>query len=334
MNLGKIILFVIAILAGAMALIPHLIWLIGWIVSLFTGNHLKYAPFGWTALGLASAATILILYGFFFGRWRFSVREMTYSNEDIPETFDGFRIVHISDLHLSTFDDRQEMLERVVTMVNTQNPDLICFTGDLVTMGRIEAQPYTRTLRKLTATHGVASVLGNHDFLIYDRHLRDDNERDKAVFDLAGYEENVLGWMLLRNASLRIDAADGSHITIIGVDNMNCSDQGFKTIDKGNLQLAMEGTEGFKILLSHDPTHWEAETVPDTDIPLTLSGHTHAAQISIFGWNLASLMFRQSYGRYDMDGQTIYVNPGLGCTAPFRIGARPEITVITLKKNY
>ncbi len=136
-------------------------------------------------------------------------------------------------------------------------------------------------------------------------------------------------WNLLRNSSFKIETGDAA-ITILGVDNRNCSGQGFQTIDCGDLAKAMDGTDGFRILLSHDPSHWEAEVIPETDIQLTLSGHTHAAQLSVFGWNASSLMFRQSYGRYDIGNQTIYVNPGLGCTAPFRIGARPEITVITL----
>jgi len=320
-------------LAVFVAVIPHLIWFVGWIITLFTGQHLRYAPFGWTALGLVLTVILLLSYGFCIGRWQFRVKELTYFNKDIPEEFDGFRIVHISDIHLYTFNDRPEMLEKVVNMINGESPDLICFTGDLVTMGRCEAEPYTKTLSKLSSKNGVLSVLGNHDFLIYERRFQNAIERKAAVDSLADYENNILGWSLLRNASKRIEAPDSSHITIVGVDNRNCSNQGFRTIDKGNLPMAMTGTDGFRILLSHDPSHWESEVIPDTDIPLTLSGHTHASQVSFFGWNLASLMFRQSYGRYDIGGQTIYVNPGLGCTAPFRIGARPEITTIILRRK-
>jgi len=331
MTPGKIMLIITAFLAVSVAVIPHLMWLVGWLISLFTGHHLRYAPFGWVALGLVLTVVLLLSYGFFIGRWQFRMKELTYCNENIPEAFDGFRIVHISDIHLYTFDDRPRMLEKVVDMVNGQSPDIICFTGDLVTIGRCEAEPYTGTLSKLSAKNGVVSVFGNHDFLIYERRYKSDGERKAAIDSLADYEKNTLGWNLLRNASRKIEAPDGSHITIVGVDNRNCSNQGFHTIDEGNLAKAMEGTDGFRILLSHDPSHWEAEVIPDTDIPLTLSGHTHASQVSFFGWNLASLMFRQSYGRYDIGDQTLHVNPGLGCTAPFRIGARPEITVITLR---
>ena len=120
-------------------------------------------------------------------------------------------------------------------------------------------------------------------------------------------------------------------MTILGVDNKSCTNQGFRSINTGDLAAAMEGTDGFRILLSHDPTHWAAEVVPQTDIPLTLSGHTHAAQIKLFGFTPASWAFEHTHGLYEQNGQTLYINIGLGCTAPFRLGASPEITVITLR---
>lgn len=331
MTPGKIMFIFGALCVLLIAAIPHILWVLGWVVSVISNHHLRYAPFGWTALALAIVVILSLSYGFFIGRWRIDIKELTYYSKDIPASFDGFRVVHISDLHLSTFDDRPDQLEKFVDRINDRHPDLVCFTGDLVTSGRKEAEPYTETLSKIVSKHGVISVLGNHDFLIYERRFKSDAERDMAVDSLADYELGKLGWKLLRNASTTISAPDSSHITIVGVDNRNCSNEGFRTIDRGDLKKAMAGTEGFRILLSHDPSHWDAEVLKDTDIQLTLSGHTHAAQISLFGWNPASLMFARSYGRYDENGQTLYVNPGLGCTAPFRIGAHPEITVITLK---
>lgn len=313
------------------ALLPHIVWLVGWLISLPSKTHLRYAPFGWTALALVVAIVMTLSYGYFFGRWNLKVKESVYANQDIPAAFDGLRIVHISDLHLNTFDDRPEQLERFVAEINALAPDLICFTGDLVTTGRKEAEPYTEALSSLRAKYGVFSVLGNHDFLIYERSFASQQERGAALDELADYQLNTLGWHLLRNSSYRIEAPDGSCITIVGVDNKNCSNQGFRTINRGDLQKAMTGTEGFRILLSHDPSHWDSEVLPETDIPLTLSGHTHAAQFRLFGWNPASIMFSRSYGRYDKDGQTLFVNPGLGCTVPFRIGAHPEISLITLQ---
>ena len=328
---GRILLLFGTFWVLVAVLVPHVVWLVGWLISLPAKTHLRYGPFGRTSLALAVSVVLALSYGYFFGRWNLKVKESSYANQDIPAAFDGLRIVHISDLHLNTFDDRPEQLERFVAEINAQNPDLICFTGDLVTTGRKEAEPYTEVLSSLCAEYGVFSVLGNHDFLIYERSFTSEEERDSALDDLDDYQTKTLGWHLLRNSSFRVEAPDGSFLTIIGVDNKNCSDQGFRTIDRGNLEEAMAGTEGFRILLSHDPSHWDSEVLPETDIPLTLSGHTHAAQVRLFGWTPASLMFLRPYGRYDKDGQTLFVNPGLGCTVPMRIGANPEISVITLE---
>lgn len=331
MNSIRMMLIFGAVMTLLVVLLPNILWLFGSLVSLFAGKHLRYAPFGYASLILALAIILALAYGYWLGRWNLRVREVEYHNDSLPSVFQGFRIVHISDLHLCTFDDNPEKLQKFVDAVNAQNPDLICFTGDLVTIGKEEAQPYAKVLRSLSARYGVVSVFGNHDFLIYNRAYAGEEERLYAVEELARYERKDLRWTLLRDSSKVITASDGSTITVVGVDNKNCKEQGFKTINRGNLSKAMKGVEGFTILLSHDPGHWDAEVLPLTDIPLTLSGHTHAAQFSLFGWNPSSWMFKRSYGRYDEQGQTIYVNPGLGCTLPFRIGARPEVTVITLR---
>ena len=331
MNSIRMMLIFGAVMTLLVALLPNILWLLGSLVSLFAGKHLRYAPFGYASLILALAVILALAYGYWLGRWNLRVREVEYHNDSLPSVFQGFRIVHISDLHLCTFDDNPEKLQKFVDAVNAQNPDLICFTGDLVTIGKEEAQPYAKVLRSLSARYGVVSVFGNHDFLIYNSTYAGEEERLYAVEELARYEREDLRWTLLRNSSMVITASDGSTLTIVGVDNKNCKGQGFKTINRGNLSKAMKGVEGFTILLSHDPGHWDAEVLPLTDIPLTLSGHTHAAQFSLFGWNPSSWMFKRSYGRYDEQGQTIYVNPGLGCTLPFRIGARPEVTLITLR---
>ena len=331
MNSIRMMLIFGAVMTLLVVLLPNILWLLGSLVSLFAGKHLRYAPFGYASLSLALAVILALAYGYWFGRWNLRVREVEYHNDSLPSVFQGFRIVHISDLHLCTFDDKPEKLQKFVDAVNAQNPDLVCFTGDLVTIGKEEAQPYANVLRSLSARFGVVSVFGNHDFLIYNRAYTGEEERLYAVEELARFEREELGWTLLRDSSKVITAPDGSTLTIVGVDNKNGTGQGFKTINSGDLSEAMKGVEGFTILLSHDPGHWDAEVLPQTDIPLTLSGHTHAAQFSLFGWNPASWMFKRTYGRYDEQDQTIYVNPGLGCTLPFRIGARPEVTVITLR---
>ncbi len=324
-------LMTVAVLLVIFAVVPHIVWLLVLITGKICGFNVPYAPFGWSALGLAILCVLLITYGTFIGRWKYAVTCFDYSNPDVPEAFDGYRIVHISDLHLSTFNDDKQKLTELIDTINALNPDLICFTGDMVTIGKIEAEPYTADLQRLTAKDGVISVLGNHDFMLYSmgRVKRSEQEIDAEVENITRYQNDTLGWTLLRNANKTIKRGDDS-ITIIGVDNINSSNQGFKTISRGDLPKAMADTDGFRILLTHDPSHWRAEVVPNTDIPLTLSGHTHAAQIRIFGWTPSSWMFRETDGPYTEDNQTLYVNIGLGCTVPFRIGANPEVTVITL----
>lgn len=336
-NIHKIIaifaidmLVTVCIIAGLiLALIPNILWFLGWIGCKIAGFGLPYKWFGIATIAILILFWGTLAYGYFIGRWKVESIRVEYAHKDIPKAFDNFRIVHISDLHLSTFDDSPERFKTFIDEINSHCPDLVCFTGDMVTIGRSEAEPYTDILKNISAEYGVLSVLGNHDFMIYG--FNAENDREKAVDDLARYQREVLGWNLLRNEHAVIEAEDGSKMTFLGVDNANFGNQGFRTIHMGDLKKAMEGTDGFRILLSHDPSHWSAEVVPDTDIPLTLSGHTHSAQIKVFGWSPAKWSFVETAGRYDNGDQTLYINVGLGCTAPFRLGVNPEVTVITLK---
>lgn len=325
-------LFFCTIVGLFLAALPNVLWLIGWVIGKMLGYCLPYRWFGWTALLLVVSFYLLMAYGYYIGRFNVEVKEMQYSHASIPKSFDGFRIVHISDMHLSTFDDAPEELAKIVERINGLSPDLICFTGDMVTIGKKEALPYTNVLKRLNARNGVVSVLGNHDFMIY-AFRGDDEAREESIRDFASYQTDSLGWHLLRNEHMVIHAEDGSMITILGVDNACCKHQGFKSINRGDLAKAIKDTDGFRILLSHDPSHWSAEVVPNSDIPLTLSGHTHSAQIRIFGWTPAKYAFTEVAGEYSSGDQTLYINVGLGCTAPFRIGVNPEITLITLKAD-
>ena len=320
----------LCIIAGLiLALVPNILWFVGWIGCRIAGVCLPYRYFGIAALVILVIFWATLAYGYFIGRWKIESKAIEYAHKDIPEAFNGFKIVHISDLHLSTFDDSPERFNTFIDEINRHCPDLVCFTGDMVTIGRSEAEPYTQILKNISSEYGVLSVLGNHDFMIYG--FNPDGDREKAVEELAAYQKDVLRWKLLRNESHVIEAEDGSKITFLGVDNANFGNQGFHTIHKGDLKKAMEGTEGFRVLLSHDPSHWSAEVVPETDIPLTLSGHTHSAQIKFLGWTPAKWTFKEIAGRYDNGDQTLYINVGLGCTAPFRLGVNPEVTVITLR---
>lgn len=339
----RLFTMMIVALTIVLAIVPHVVWCLVWLVCKCVGYSIPYAPCGWATIGLILFAWLLLAYGFYIGRWRLQVVPITYENKDIPTAFDGFRIVHISDFHLSTFADNPDQLERFVNTINAQHPDLICFTGDLVSLTLDELTPHVNTLRQLHAPYGVCSVLGNHDFFLYSRQYANEEQKEDAVTELARIQREELGWHLLRNDSYVISKQSETSnlignepletITILGVDNSNCANQGFHTIHRGDLHKAMQGTSGWRILLSHDPSHWRGEVLPETDIPLTLCGHTHAAQIRILGWTPATWSFVETAGRYDKDGQTLYINIGLGCTAPVRLGANPEITVITLKNK-
>ncbi len=311
--------------------IPNAVWLLWWLVAAVA--HFPkptYSPFGYTALGLVLAAWLVLGYGFLIGRFRHEVKTYEYRHPDIPGAFDGYRIVQLSDLHLSTYRDRPTALQRIVAAVNAQQPDLICFTGDLVTMGIAEAEPFLPILQQLRATDGIVSVLGNHDLMIYTP--LSEAERTHETERLARLEQDTLGWQLLRNRHVTI-SRHGQTLTIAGVDNCSCGDEGFRSVCRGDLEQALAQSSGFRILLSHDPTHWRAQVLPTADIPLTLSGHTHAGQVRMFGKTLADRTFRESAGWYHQGAQSLYVNTGIGCTLPLRLNCPSEITVITLKRS-
>lgn len=316
---------------------PTLVWLVSWIVARLCHHAMPYAPFAYTGLALVLLFMGTMLYGYWFGRFQLRVQPTTYTSPQVPAAFNGYKIVHISDLHLSSFADNPAFLQRVIDTINAQQPDLICFTGDFVGFGVEEAVPFTDMLRQLHAKDGIMSVLGNHDFALYHHGLTD-VEKEEKVNQLTTYQRDTLGWHLLRNQSYII-SRDTAHLQIIGVDNTSCQGQGFQTTSRGDLPKAMTLPDSLiapsplKILLSHDPSHWRGEVVPTTDIPLTLSGHTHAGQVRLFGYPLSSLMFTESEGWYHTEGQSLYINTGLGCTLPVRIGVPAEITVITLLNN-
>lgn len=310
----------------------HLVWSFVWGLGKCFHSNLSYGPWKWTTIALVLVSWVVLAYGYFYGRFKLDVNHLVYSHDEVPASFEGYRIVHISDFHLSTFQDSPKQLKRFVDSINAQEPDLICFTGDLVSLGISEAEPCTEILQALKAKDGIASVLGNHDFFIYNRDLKSWGERNILVEQLASYQRDVLGWRLLRNENFAITRGEDT-LSVMGVDNQSCKDQGFKTVAFGVLSKAMNETKGFRLLLSHDPSHWRAEVVGKEDIPLTLSGHTHDAQIKILGWSPSSLMFKEHAGLYAIGNQSLYVNVGLGCTFPLRIGANAEITVIELKRQ-
>ena len=296
---------------------------VGGLLKLIFGVPFKKA-FLWGLLSLL-IPPLAISYGALIERNCFRIKEVSISFENLPEAFDGYRIVHISDIHARSFIGREKNLAKAIDKINRLNPDIAAFTGDLITLAPDELDSLAPILGRIKA--GTFSVLGNHDYSIYSNASED--VRQAHLEDLIA-REKALGWELLLDEH-RIISKGTDSIAVIGVQNTSPS-RHFPS--KGDLKKASEGTEGmFRIVLSHDPMHWENEILGQ-DYPLTLSGHTHAMQLSLLGWSPSSLLFDHHRGLYTRDGQSLYVNPGLGETIfPARIGVRPELTVITLNRR-
>lgn len=277
---------------------------------------------------------VLFLYGMLIERNIYEVNQVRISSPDVPKSFEGYRIVQISDLHLRSFRSRPRSLQKAVDKINSLSPDLVLFTGDIVTALPSEMDSLDMILSGIRARDGVFSVLGNHDYCIYHR-WESDSLRRNAVLEVIEHER-TMGWHVLMNENadiVRQGAEKADTFSIIGVENISESTY-FPSY--GDLDKAMEGADGsFKVLMSHDPTYWEKAIASFPDIDLTLSGHTHAMQLSLFGWSPSSLMFKEYRGIYrtvtEGKENVLYVNIGLGETAiPARIGTPPEITEITL----
>lgn len=287
---------------------------------------------GWIITGIF--ALYFWGYCYLIGRTHWQTVEVTFESEQVPPAFDNYRIVQFSDLHLATWTGENLAIEDMVTHINARKPDMIVFTGDLVTHRANEAEPFIPELSQLKAPDGVYSILGNHDHGPYFG-LSTVAEKVDNGAELAHYQSEM-GWTLLQNEHVFIDRK-GTYgmdsIALIGVSDMARSSY----VDQyPKLVAALEGTESkFKVLLAHNPDQWRYEVVPKTDIPITLSGHTHAFQLEIFGVSPAAFKFKLwKDTHYSKDGtQMLHVNIGAGQVAiPIRIGgARPEITVLTLK---
>ena len=307
--------------------------IVGCILKLAAGIPFRKA-FLWGCISLL-IPPVSIAYGVLVERDLFKVKKVEIVCKDLPETFDGYRIVHISDIHARSFEGREKRLQKAVDRINGLEADMIAFTGDLITMMPYELDSMTCILGGMKAQDGVFSVLGNHDYCMYTD--MDGESKNKSLERLIRTEK-AMGWTLLLNGNAVIGRGRDS-VAVVGVENTSPS-RHFPS--RGDLPQAAAGTDGlFRILLSHDPLHWEAEVV-GLDFPLTLSGHTHAMQFSLPGWSPSRIMFPQYRGLYSTapsegssgSRQYLYVNPGLGETIfPARIGAMPEITLITLKTS-
>lgn len=325
----KFFIISVVILGILFALVPHVIYLLAKVVGLIAHFKVSYKYFGFTALGLFVLISVLMTYGYAFGRFRSEVTTFDFESESVPGAFDGYKIVQISDLHLDGWKGNSEHLKKRIDEINAINPDLVCFTGDLVSLSPSEIDGFKPILKELKAKDGVISILGNHDYLPYARHLSD-SARWQQVNKVIDAERNDLGWNLLLNENTIIRHGADS-IAILGCENQSVG--AHPVIQRGDLAKTCEGTEGiFRILLTHDPSQWRKEVVGKTDIPLTLSGHTHAMQFRVLGFTPSKWIYPDCDGLYIVGNQKLYVNIGLGGTMPMRIGATPEITLITLRK--
>lgn len=274
-----------------------------------------------------------LLYGLTKGRFNFKTIKKTLEFANLPEAFDGLKVVQISDLHIGSFNNNFSQVEAAIDMVNSLQPDIILFTGDLINNYAWELDGWDDKLKKLKAKDGIYSILGNHDYGDYGNFSTPDEKADNLA-ELKRRQERI-GFRLLNNTSVRLEK-DGSFIDLIGVENWGKR----SLINYGNLSEAMKNTsdESFKILLSHDPTHWEEEVMNKTNIDITLSGHTHGMQMGVevagIKWSPAKYIYKHWAGLYSVNKQFLYVNRGLGYTLfPGRLGIRPEITLISFQKK-
>lgn len=263
----------------------------------------------------------------------FIVNEVTIESEKLPEAFDGYTIAQFSDLHSGTFGKRTGIIENMVEEINKLHPDMIAFTGDIVNRNSDELLPFIKTLRQLKAKDGVVSILGNHDYGDYMR-WKQPKDKKKDFAQMIAIQRDSLGWLLLKNQSTFLHR-DNDSILLIGTENwMKKEKVNYCCLEKSY----QKNHPSFKILFSHNPEHWEQEVVNKTDIDLTLAGHTHAMQSMIKIGNKkfspSSMRYKHWAGLALENGQYLYVNVGIGeVGVPIRIGANPEITLLTLKKK-
>ncbi|MDC0006657.1 metallophosphoesterase [Winogradskyella sp.] len=286
------------------------------------------------ALGVAAVPFVSILYGMYKGKYNFKVLKYTLHFEDLPTAFDGYKLTQISDVHSGSFDN-VEKVSYAIDLINEQHSDVILFTGDMVNNKASEMDPFIDMFKKLKAKDGLFSVLGNHDYGDYIN-WSSKEAKQQNLEDLKALQKDI-GFDLLLNENRFIEK-DGERIALIGVENWGIG--GFKKA--GDLKKASSKVDkdDFKILMSHDPSHWNEEVINDYyHYHLTLSGHTHGMQFGIeipgwFKWSPVKWRYKHWAGIYKELGQYINVNRGFGYLAfPGRVGIWPEITVIELKKG-
>ncbi|MGE5518654.1 MAG: metallophosphoesterase [Candidatus Dadabacteria bacterium] len=335
-------LFLTQLIASVFFLIDDIRRGIQWIVgklffsntegeSIQSGVSISRSMFlSWLGLGIGGGLYTSLMYGF-TNKYNYNVKKVKLSFDNLPAAFKGLKVVQISDIHSGSFSDKKAVL-RGVKKIQSLHPDLILFTGDLVNNEATEMADYMDVFDKLSAPLGVYSVFGNHDYGDY-AHWPTPQAKVDNLENLKKVHAS-LGWRLLLDEHVPIEK-DGQQFGLIGIQNWSA----LKRFPKyGNLPKAYEGAEKypFKILMSHDPTHWDAEVRPRfADIDLTLAGHTHGMQFGVelpgFRWSPVEYVYRQWAGLYEEGKQKLYVNRGYGFIGyPGRVGILPEITLFEL----
>ena len=311
----------------------------GFYFKIFTNEQNFYIPsrrkfLSTLALGVAAIPFSALLYGMIKGKYNFKVLKYELEFADLPEAFDGFTMTQISDIHSGSFDNKNK-ISYAVDLINQQDSDAIFFTGDLVNNVADEMDDWKELFSNLSAKEGVFSVLGNHDYGDYVRW----NSKEEKLKNLDKLKkiQSEMGWNLLLNENFYIKRKN-QKIAIVGVENWG--ENGFK--QAGDLDAACKNINDsdFKVLLSHDPSHWKSRVKnDDRNFQLTLSGHTHGMQFGIeipgwIKWSPVKYRYENWAGIYEEKGRFINVNRGFGFLGyPGRVGIWPEITVIKLKKK-
>ncbi|GAB4239755.1 MAG: metallophosphoesterase [Ekhidna sp.] len=335
---GFFVLFVGKLFTSIILLAEDLRRLVVWVAHLFPGNDESFSNsrsdfMKKTAIVAGAIPVATMTFGIVSGAHDYRVRRRIIHSPNLPQAFDGVRVAQISDIHTGSFFNKVAV-EGGIDMLNAEKPDLAFFTGDLVNNRSEEAKDYLDIFKKINAPLGVYSVMGNHDYGDYSswssaRAKQQDIENLHQMHAYMGYD-------LLLNEN-RVVKVDGDELAILGCENWGSG----RFSKYGDMRPTIKGVEDhpFKILLSHDPSHWDAQIRPEySDIDLTLSGHTHGFQFGIeigdFRWSPSQYRYKQWADLYTEGNQHLYVNRGYGYIGyPGRIGILPEITILELKKS-
>ncbi|MFT4536583.1 MAG: putative MPP superfamily phosphohydrolase [Saprospiraceae bacterium] len=287
------------------------------------------------SVGLAAIPFFSMLYGMTVGKYRYVIDHVKLSFPDLPNLFDGFKVIQISDIHSGTFDS-VEQVRKGIDLIMAQEADIILFTGDLVNSNKNEIDPYIDTFAHLSAPYGMYSVMGNHDYYGMYKIPKGDHASKSAYLADFNNKHKRMGFEIMNNTSKIISKGSDS-IRLVGVENWGAG----PFPKKGSLSKALEGVSDneFSILMSHDPTHWDHHVLKNPkQIHLTLAGHTHGMQFGInflgIRWSPVKYRYSRWMGLYKELDQYLYVNRGFGFLAwPGRVGMRPEITLIELERK-